>query len=117
MNIRIATCFFLLRGLLGLSTIDLKAQTDPAITIGKKERLFSKVLNEERELWVYLPRSYNQSSDTYPVLYLLDGASHFEHVAALVEYLSNNLRIPQTIVVAIPNTDRVRDFTPLHSFV
>jgi hypothetical protein len=47
---------------------------DPAIKIGEKFRLHSKVLNEDRPYWVYLPESYNsksQSPEAYPVLYLL----------------------------------------------
>ena len=54
---------------------------DPAIKIGEKFRLHSKVLNEDRPYWVYLPESYNsknQSPEAYPVLYLLDGDALFD---------------------------------------
>jgi len=68
MNIESQRVFFLLRGLLGLSTIDLKAQTDPAITIGKKERLFSKVLNV-KNVSVGLSAPFLHNLGYLPVLY------------------------------------------------
>jgi predicted alpha/beta superfamily hydrolase len=101
-------CFLL------LSTI---GYTQTPFEIGKKILIRSVVLNESRELWVYTPTDYDRSSDGYPVLYLLDGESHFRHTAAMVEYLSDNLILPQMIIVAIPNTDRIRDFTPLRSLI
>lgn len=88
-----------------------------AFEIGSRFSLSSKILNEKREIWIYTPADYKRSSDGYPVLYLLDGESHFRHVVTMVEYLSDNLMLPQLIVVAIPNTDRIRDFTPLHSLI
>ena len=46
-----------------------------------------------------------------PVLFVLDGASHFQHTAAAVDYLAAHGEIPEMIVVAIDSTKRVRDFT------
>jgi predicted alpha/beta superfamily hydrolase len=110
--------FTLLVLLLFGGCVDLAAQGDSLdITVGRKVRLFSKVLNEERECWVYTPRNYDHASSRYPVLYLLDGESHFLHAAGNVQYLSDASRIPQLIVVAITNVDRVRDFTPVHSLM
>ncbi len=76
----------------------------------------SKVLSEDRTLWIHLPADYNTTSNTYPVLYLLDGDSHFGHASALVNFLSgyDRDRIPDMVVVGIVNVDRGRDFTPVH---
>jgi predicted alpha/beta superfamily hydrolase len=94
----------------------LAARSDSLdIIAGRKVRLFSNVLNEERECWVYTPRDYDRSTTRYPVLYLLDGESHFLHVAGAVHFLSDATRIPQLIVVGVVNVDRVHDFTPVHS--
>lgn len=82
------------------------------IVIGKTVTINSKILNEERELFIYLPNGYNRSTSNYPVLYMMDGAAHFIHGAGVVSFLSANGIIPQMIIVAIPNTDRNRDFTP-----
>jgi len=88
------------------------------ITIGKTETLVSDILKEERRIQVYLPGSV---SDTYfyprryPVVYLLDGDSHFWTVSAIIKQLSEDgggLQFPEMIVVAIGNTDRIRDLTP-----
>lgn len=90
-------------------------QNDPdEIVLGKSIRLNSKVLNEERQILVYLPTGYEQTGTKYPVLYLLDGRAHFQHASSTVQFLSRNGRIPQMIVVAIVNVDRTRDFTPTH---
>jgi predicted alpha/beta superfamily hydrolase len=82
------------------------------VIIGKSIHLESKVLGEERQIMVYLPDRYDQTTTKYPVLYLLDGRTHFQHASSTVQFLSRNGRIPQMIVVAIVNVDRMRDFTP-----
>jgi predicted alpha/beta superfamily hydrolase len=92
---------------------------DNAITIGKRESLQSKLLNETRSFSVYLPRGYENIAarpEGYPVIYLLDGDDHFHSVSGLVQFLGSYSRIiPEMIVVAIPNTDRTRDLTPTHT--
>ncbi len=93
----------------------LRAQTDSLIIVGRKHTIKSKVLKETREIWISTPRYYKANVDTYPVLFVLDAGGQFKHITTMVEYLADNLRIPEMIVVGIPNTDRVRDFTPLHS--
>lgn len=74
----------------------------------------SKVLNESRSVWVHLPSEYASSDKSYPVIYLLDGEGHFNYVSGLVDYLSgyDRNRIPEMIVVAIPNVNRGRDLIP-----
>jgi len=82
------------------------------ISFGHTLKILSGELDEERNVFVYLPQGYNNSEKQYPVLYLLDGAAHFHHGSGVVQFLSLNGLMPQTIVVAIPNTARQRDFTP-----
>ena len=84
-------------------------QTDQLV-MGKIDKVFSTTLNEERSLWIYLPKDYSKSRDLYPVLYLLDGKENFHHVSGVVEFLSRVSHIAPMIVVAIINTDRERDF-------
>lgn len=79
--------------------------------------LQSKILNEKRVLWIYTPTSYSTSNEKYPVLYLLDPDLNFAYVTELEKFLSDRYRIPQLIIVGIVNTDRVRDFTPIHSLI
>ena len=88
------------------------AQTDNNFVIGENVSFESSILGEERDIIVYLPPAYNFSETKYPVLYLLDGRAHFHHASGIVQFLAAQGLIPQTIVVAVVNTDRNKDFTP-----
>jgi uncharacterized protein len=96
--------------LLGLCFSSVRA--GEPIVIGEANRIHSVVLKEDRNYRVYLPKSYKWAKDRrYPVLYLLDGQTHFAHTAGSVGYLAAQGDIPEMIVVAIDSTVRVRDFT------
>jgi predicted alpha/beta superfamily hydrolase len=92
---------------------------DDFIHIGKKEKIQSTLLGEERPFWVYVPPYSARSKKTFSVLYLLDGDAHFHSVSGLIQILGTGVNginlVPEMIVVAIPNTDRTRDLTPSHS--
>ncbi|WP_300602337.1 alpha/beta hydrolase-fold protein [Niabella sp.] len=77
----------------------------------------SKILDEQRSLWIYTPVNYASSGEKYPVLYLLDPDQNFAYVTELERFLSDRYRIPQMIIVGIVNTDRKKDFTPIHSLL
>lgn len=86
------------------------------ITIGESITFYSKVLDEDRTLNIYLPQGYSSdSTKTYPVIYLLDGSidEDFVHISGIVQFGSFSWinMIPETIVVGISNVDRKRDFT------
>ena len=83
------------------------------LVIGQSITFHSKVLNEDRQLWIHLPSSYDNSSTGYPVLYLLDGDQHFFYVSGYIKFFSSRDNMPEMIVVAIPNTDRTRDLLPV----
>jgi predicted alpha/beta superfamily hydrolase len=88
------------------------ALADDAVVIGQRQSIHSAVLKEDRNYRVSLPESYRWAKDRrYPVLYLLDGQTHFVHTAASVGYLAAQGEIPEMIVVGIDSTVRVRDFT------
>ena len=90
----------------------LDTSVGEVVSIGESHRIHSSQVNEDREYKVYLPDSYKWAQDKrYPVLYVLDGDSHFFHTAASVDFLSTQGEIPEMIVVAIASTVRVRDFT------
>lgn len=90
-------------------------ESTTSLTIGQTVTLWSDVLGEGRPVLVALPESYQtRGNERFPVLYLLDGESQFQHVAGIVSFLARNDRIPGLIVVGIPNLPqtRRRDFTP-----
>ena len=94
------------------------AQNEDKIILGRIDNISSKILNEERKIWIYLPAGALQgkpNQERYPVLYLLDGDTHFYSVAGMIHQLSTangNTVCPEMIVVGIPNTVRNRDLTP-----
>ena len=92
--------------------LNSKAQNVKEITIGKTLQLHSEILNENRELNIYVTE-YFDSTKSSAVLYLLDGSLNedFMHVAGLIQFFDMTFEIPQTIVVGIGNVDRKRDFT------
>jgi predicted alpha/beta superfamily hydrolase len=76
--------------------------------------LFSSTLGEERELIIHLPRDYD-STQLYPVMYVLDGGSQDTHIAAKFDVLTAAGYAPKTIIVGIPNMsaeNRERNLTP-----
>jgi predicted alpha/beta superfamily hydrolase len=110
----------LLLSLLLIFSFSVSAQGK--IEIGHKDTVFSKILSENREVWIYLPRGYQDSAfgpAKYPVIYLLDGDAHFHSVTGMVSHLSEGMNgttvMPPMIIVGILNTDRTRDLTPSHS--
>ncbi len=96
------------------------AQTDNKIVLGTIDSIDSKILHEQRKVWVYVPNSAPNdiyAKQHYPVVYLLDGDAHFYSVVGMIQQLSSvngNTICPEMIVVGIPNTDRTRDLTPTH---
>ena len=89
------------------------------VTIGTVDSLRSTILGEQRKVLIYTPPSYKDTTFTprrYPVLYLLDGDAHFHSVTGLIQILATGVNgtfvIPEMIVVAIPNTNRMRDLSP-----
>jgi len=92
--------------------IILNAKENSEIPLAQVLKVNSKILNEDRYALIHTPKDYGKKNNKYPVIYLLDGDTHLSHVSGVVEFLSLNKLIPEMIVVAITNTDRVRDFTP-----
>ncbi|GAB4162647.1 MAG: alpha/beta hydrolase-fold protein [Winogradskyella sp.] len=98
----------------GQDVLEKISETD--FTIGKTIRIKSQLLDETRDLNIYLPMNYSQDSlKTYPVIYLLDGSKDedFIHISGIVQFGSFSWinMIPESIVVGIGNVDRKRDFT------
>jgi predicted alpha/beta superfamily hydrolase len=103
----------LLCGSLPIVAAPALAESSDAITIGTRRVIQSQVLKEDRTVYIQLPESYAQSSGyrRYPVLYLRDGGKFFQSFAGAVQHLSLDAtpHVPEMIVVAILETDRVRD--------
>lgn len=106
----------ILTGALSLILFSLQAQTTNFVGIGAIDSIHSKVLSEQRKIWVHLPASAGRDKKKkYPVVYVLDAERCFTAVVGMIDYLSSvngNDICPEMIVVGIPNTNRTRDLTP-----
>jgi uncharacterized protein len=99
----------------------VQAQADNKIVIGTVDSIQSKILNEKRKIWIYVPPNDGTNEKftkkRYPVVYLLDGDFLFLQTVSMIQQLHpawGDPVCPEMIVVGIPNTDRMRDFTPTH---
>ena len=90
------------------------------ISIGDRFTIHSKVLQEDREIYLYFPPGLwgmDEDMTNLPVVYVLDGESQFQNTVATIDYLSTatngNDVLPRSIIVGIPNTNRNRDLSPI----
>ncbi len=79
--------------------------------IAEKIALPSKTLNEHREIYIYTPSDY-RSDKKYQVIYVLDGEFHFIPTVGIVNSLVSTGLMPDSIVVGIKTSIRVRDYLP-----
>jgi predicted alpha/beta superfamily hydrolase len=98
-----------------LLLISSAAIAQPATGTVKRLAIKSAVLGEERIVLVRTPAGYESNKVSYPVLYMTDGDGHMGHTASTIEFLTQNGRISDLIVVGVTNTDRTRDLTPVKS--
>ena len=105
----------LLSGVAVLLLISSPAIAQPATGTVKRFSIKSTVLGEDRVILVRTPVGYETNKVIYPVLYMTDGDAHMGHTASTIEFLTQNGRISDLIVVGVTNTDRTRDLTPAKS--
>jgi predicted alpha/beta superfamily hydrolase len=73
----------------------------------------SSVLGEARQIIVRVPPGYHRGTAKYPVVYMLDGHQpHIRMMEGILDQQSSAARIPELILVSIPNVNRDRDMTP-----
>ena len=72
----------------------------------------SAVLHEDRIIRVVSPPGAGMGRARYPTLYVLDGEANLTAVATAARHLAAFSSIPETIVVAVHNTQREADLNP-----
>lgn len=88
------------------------------IRLGKIETLHSKVLNQDKTIWIYQPDHnpiFAYDKPKYPVIYLLDGDAHFIPMAAMLREMCGtdmNALCPEMILVGITPGNRLNELTP-----
>lgn len=96
---------------LQLISIASFTQEKKAILSADVVTINSTIVNEKRTVWVSSPGPKKEGK-AYPVIYVLDGETHFKSVVAMVDYLTGASIIPPMIVVGILHPNRMKDLTP-----
>lgn len=87
-----------------------KAQESNPFISGFEKSSPSKILGEQRTIWIHIPNS-NGGNGRYPVIYLLDGNANFNDIVSMTEFMSNAGLCPPMIVVGILHPSRMKDLT------
>lgn len=92
-----------------------KAQESNPFTVGFEKSTSSKILSEQRKVWIHIPNHNTGNGNTgkgrYPVIYLLDGDANFNNVVCITEFMSNAGLCPPMIVVGVLHPARMTDLT------
>jgi predicted alpha/beta superfamily hydrolase len=79
---------------------------------GERILMHSKILNQEKELFIGLPEHYNDTTG-YPLVFVLEGEVVFESFAPLTRLAGKMDEIPPCIVVGIPFQDKHLEYAPV----
>jgi hypothetical protein len=99
----------------GLTIINAQKDFED-ITFGKYRYIYSKLMSEDRLLFIHLPDDYNHSKDSYPIIFQL--YAHFKHnyylsAIQVTDIMGRIGLAPKAIVVGIKNQEfRYRDLLP-----
>jgi len=74
------------------------------IIIGESTSLHSKILDEERKVFISLPSNYNRNVHSYPVIIVMDAEYLFEVTNAIIKIKASRNEMPESILVGIPNS-------------
>ena len=77
-------------------------------TVGKTVLLPSEILNQERDIQIYLPENYHTSKEKCPVVYVLDSQKYFLNAVSYQQNLRFVDETPGFIVVGIKTKDSER---------
>ena len=122
MNLVVTLFVLILAGSLLFAQDNKTEQSFPdVIMAGTQQReIYSKIVGQDYELYINLPADYNNTTKSYPVIYLLDAQWDFALLNAIYGQQYFDGFIPEIVTVGItwggknPNADnlRARDFTP-----
>ncbi|MBD1366735.1 alpha/beta hydrolase [Mucilaginibacter sp. ZT4R22] len=106
--------FFCCIAILAMS-VCAHAQDNSPFTTGFEETIPSKILAQQRKVWIHIPTSNggNKVKDRghYPVIYLLDGSENFNTVVSITEHMAESSLCPPMIVVGIVHSNRLTELT------
>lgn len=91
-----------------ITSIIISQTKGTQISIGTNYTISSNILNQDRDIQIYLPDSYATSKEEYPVLYILDGQRFFTNGVSIQKSLRTPIAIPELIVVGINSSRSLR---------
>ena len=98
-----------------ISSFCVQAQENNPFNIGFEKNIPSKILGEQRKVWIHIPNSNGGNENTgkgvYPVIYLLDGDANFNSIVSITEFMSGAGICPPMIVVGVLHPARMTDLT------
>jgi len=96
-------------------SICTKAQESNSFTVGFEKQIPSKILGDERKVWIHIPKinggNENTGKGPFQVIYLLDGDANFNDIVSITEFMSNAGLCPPMIVVGILHYSRMTELT------
>lgn len=101
---------FLLTALI-VGSCTTTTETEPEVKSNGHDSIYSELLSTYRHHHIHLPKDYNESDLTYPVLFVLDGSTHYHYTKTLVDFLSDTNNIAEMIVVSIDHPNRFDDLS------
>jgi predicted alpha/beta superfamily hydrolase/TolA-binding protein len=116
-NIGLFIVFLLITFFYSEQNLCFAQQDNDDIVIGKYRVFHSDILNEDRLLFIHLPRGYHDTQLSYPVLYLLyvDIYNYYLDAAMITEKLGGTGEMPRMIIIGVVNTNRYRDLLPVRT--
>ena len=96
-----------------LFSICAKAQENSPFTVGFEKNSASKILGEQRKVWIHIPNGKrgNVHARRYPVIYVLDGDGNFNDIVSITEFMANAGLCPPMIVVGVLHHSRMNELT------
>ncbi|MFH0735846.1 MAG: alpha/beta hydrolase-fold protein [bacterium] len=115
-NIILVVSFFLMNLIIN-ACVEPEPSVVPQVRLLTVKNFHSNILNNDRDLRIYFPASYESGKQSYPVMYLQDGQEVFAPGGWLVETKYDSLvqsgLISEVILVGINNTkDRLSEYWP-----
>jgi uncharacterized protein len=107
--------FFFFSIIFLLISFFVNAQENSPFTTGFEETISSKILGQQRKVWIHIPNSNGgnkiKNKGKYPVIYVLDGSDNFNTVVIITEHMEESGLCPPMIVVGIEPIERLSELT------
>lgn len=79
------------------------SEQKPGNVLGKRLTLQSKILGEDKELYISLPPDYDETVHAYPVVFVLEAEFLFNITQSITHILTLRSEMPASIIVGVTN--------------